>query len=147
MPASTRAATPTPPFITHCLELLGVLGPVRAKRMFGGWGLYAQDLFVALIASERLYLKTDATTRPHFEAAGGEPFVYDAKGQPMTIAAYWTVPDDAMDAPPLFEPWARLALTASVAARALKPLPTTKAKRKATAEPASTRRVPPAKAR
>ena len=146
MPAAARAAAPTPPFVTHCLELLAVLGPVRAKRMFGGWGLYAQDLFVALIAFDRLYLKTDASTRPHFEAAGGEPFVYGDKGQTMTMA-YWTVPDDAMDAPPLFEPWARLALQAAVAARALKPVSAKKPRPAHPAKPASPRRAPRAKAR
>lgn len=140
MPARASVA---PPFVAHCLELLTVLGPVRSKRMFGGWGLYAQDLFVAIIASDRLYLKTDPTTRAHFEAAGGEPFVFEAKGQ-ATTTSYWTVPDDAMESPPLFEPWARRALQAAVAARALKPA---SAVRAAEAKPASPRRAPPAKAR
>ena len=49
--------------------------------MFGGHGLYVDDLFVALIAYERLYLKTDAQTRAAFEAAGCEPFVYDGEGK------------------------------------------------------------------
>ena len=49
--------------------------------MFGGHGLYVDDLFVALIACERLYLKADADTRPQFAAAGCEPFVYDAQGE------------------------------------------------------------------
>jgi DNA transformation protein and related proteins len=49
-------AARTPPFVAHCLELLAVLGGTRARRMFGGWGLYADDFFVALIADERLYL-------------------------------------------------------------------------------------------
>jgi DNA transformation protein and related proteins len=142
MPTSTAAM---PPFVSHCLELLAVLGPVRAKRMFGGWGLYAQDLFVALIAFDRLYLKTDAQTRPRFEAGGGEPFIYDMNGQPKGLP-YWTVPDEAMDAPPLFEPWARLALQAAVAARALKPAPRPQRAAKKAA-PAARRRAPPAKAR
>ena len=117
MPA---ASARTPPFVSHCLELLSAFSPVRSRRMFGGWGLYAQDLFVALIADERLFLKTDATTREHFAAAGGEPFVFDSKGTPMTTS-YWTVPADAMDSPALFTPWARLAMSAAVAARLAKP--------------------------
>ena len=32
----------------------------RSRRMFGGHGLYVDDLFVGLIAFERLYLKVDA---------------------------------------------------------------------------------------
>ena len=144
MPAAPNR---TPPFVSHCLELLAVLGPVRVRRMFGGWGFYAQDLFVALVAAEQLYLKANDSTRGHFEAAGGKPFVYSAKGQAMTMA-YWTVPDDAMDAPRLFEPWARLALQAAVAARVAKPLRVTKPVPKPKpALPATPRRAPRAKAR
>jgi DNA transformation protein and related proteins len=39
-----------PLFVDHCAELLAPLGAVRVKRMFGGWGLYVDDIFLALIA-------------------------------------------------------------------------------------------------
>jgi DNA transformation protein and related proteins len=107
----------TPPFVAHCIELLEALGPVRAGRMFGGWGLYQGDVFIALIAFDRLYLKVDSDTMPRFQAAGCEPFVYGGKGQPMTMS-YWTVPPEALDSPALMLPWARLAVQAALAARA-----------------------------
>ena len=107
-------------FSTHCLELLGTVGSARARRMFGGVGLYVDDLFVALIFAERLYLKADAQTRERFEAAGGQPFVYDAKGKAMSMA-YFTAPEDAMESPAQMQPWARLALEAALRARAAKP--------------------------
>jgi DNA transformation protein and related proteins len=105
--------------VDHCLELLAPLGAVRARRMFGGHGLYVDELFVALIAFERLYLKVDATTQPAFEAAGCEPFVYDGKGTPVTMS-YWTVPAEAMESPALMQPWARQAIAAALRARAAK---------------------------
>lgn len=104
-------------FVSHCLELLASLGAMRARRMFGGWGLYAGDVFVALIAQERLYLKVDDSSRERFAGAGCEPFVYTGQGKPVTMS-YWTAPDDAMDSPALMAPWARLALQAALAARA-----------------------------
>ena len=107
-------------FIGHCLELLSVVGSPRARRMFGGHGLYVDDLFVALVIGERLYLKTDPQTRPQFEAAGCEPFVYDAAGKQVSVA-YFSAPDDAMESPPQMQPWARLALSAALRARAAKP--------------------------
>jgi len=64
----------------HCVELLSPLGAARSRRMFGGHGIYVDDLFVALIAYDRIFLKTDEETRPAFVAAGCEPFVYDAGG-------------------------------------------------------------------
>ena len=56
--------------VDHCLELLAPLGAVRARRMFGGHGLYIDDLFVAIIAFDRLYLKADEATRERFAGAG-----------------------------------------------------------------------------
>jgi DNA transformation protein and related proteins len=105
--------------VDHCLELLAPLGAVRARRMFGGHGLYIDELFVALIAFERLYLKADAVSEPAFRAAGCGPFVYDGKGRPMTMS-YWTVPAEAMESPALMQPWARQAIDAALRARAAK---------------------------
>ncbi len=110
----------TAALVDHCLEQLAPLGAVRAKRMFGGYGLYLDELFVALIAFERLYLKVDAKTQPAFESAGCEPFVYDGKGKPIRMS-YWTVPAEAMESPHLMEPWARHAIAAALRARAAKP--------------------------
>ena len=105
--------------VAHCLDLLAPLGAVRARRMFGGHGLYCDDLFFALIIFDRLYLKVDAQSQPAFAAAGCEPFVYDAKGKPMTMS-YWTAPPEAMESPALMQPWARQALAAALRARVAK---------------------------
>ena len=106
-----------PEFVSHCRELLAPLGAVRVRRMFGGWGLYVDELFVAIIAAERLYLKADAAARPSFEAAGCKPFVYDAKSKSISLG-YWSAPDEALESPALMQPWARLALQSALAARA-----------------------------
>jgi len=108
------------------LELLAPLGPVRARRMFGGHGVYLADVFVALVADERLYLKVNDSTRQSFADAGCEPFIYSDKHKPMTLN-YWTVPADAMESPDAMAPWARLALGAALgaalAARTVSPRP------------------------
>jgi len=106
-------------FVTYCLELLAPLGATRSRRMFGGHGFYIDDLFVALIAFDRLYLKADAQSRPHFEAAGCEPFVYDGAGKSVTLG-YFSAPEDAMESPALMQPWARLALEAALRGRLAK---------------------------
>lgn len=111
-------------FVAHCMELLGSVGAVRSRRMFGGHGFYVDDLFVALAVHERLYLKADAPTRPVFEAAGCTPFIYDKAGDgavKSVTVSYLSAPDEAMESPPLMQPWARLALAAALRARAAKP--------------------------
>lgn len=56
------------------LEQLGRVTRPSAKRMFGGVGVYADGLFIAVIDEDRLYFKVDETNRPDFEKAGCEPF-------------------------------------------------------------------------
>lgn len=111
----------TPPqdgYVAWCLELLGSIGTVRAKRMFGGHGLYADDVMIGLIAGEQLYMKSDALTRERWEAAGGRPFAYSRENRAAVTMSYWTPPDDAMDSPAAMAPWARLALEAALRSRA-----------------------------
>lgn len=110
-------AAPVPPFVAHCIEMLEPVGPLRVRRMFGGWGLYAQDLFIAIIAFERLYLKADKSTEARFQQAGGQRFEYVTEGRTVNLR-YWTPPADALDAPSLMQPWARLAMQAALSARA-----------------------------
>lgn len=123
----------------HSAELLAPLGTVKIRRMFGGQGLYVDDLFIALIFADRLYLKSDDESRAAFDAAGGEPFVFDGAGKTVTTS-YRTVPADAMESPGLMQPWARLAIAAALRARASKP---SSARRK----PKATDAAPPASAR
>lgn len=108
-------------FTDHCLELLGSIGPVRAKRMFGGQGFYADDVMFALIAFETLYLRVDDTCKAVFEHAGGEPFLYDGRQRGRAVAMpYYTVPSEAMDEPEAMAPFAQLALEAAHRAKAAK---------------------------
>lgn len=53
----------------YVLEELGKVTAVRARAMFGGYGIYAHDAMFALISSEDiLYLKVDDVSRPTYEA-------------------------------------------------------------------------------
>jgi DNA transformation protein len=107
-------------FSQHCCELLSVVGAVRSRAMFGGRGIYIDDLFVALIASEQLYLKVDALTKPQFEAAGCTAFRY-RKDDEWLAMGYFSAPEEAMESAALMQPWARLAVAAALRARLKKP--------------------------
>ncbi len=125
MPSPRRpGASPSPTgrphavgVVAHGAELLAPLGTVRSRRMFGGHGLYVDDLFIAIVADEQLYLKADAETEGRFREAGCHAFVYEAAGRRVALN-YWTVPDAALESAAEMLPWGRLAMGAALRARA-----------------------------
>lgn len=92
-------------------QLRRVLPDVRAKRMFGGVGLYADELFFALIDDDVLYLKVDGETRPDFERRGLRPF--QPFGEGTATMQYYQLPEDLLEDPDALRPWAEGAIAAA----------------------------------
>ena len=103
-------------FLAHVLDLLAPLGAVAARRMFGGYGLYCDGVFFAIVLDNTLYLKADERNRTEFERAGAEIFRYSRQGKRVSLNFY-RAPEEAMDAPRLMLPWARSALAAALRSR------------------------------
>lgn len=106
-------------FVGYVVEALGALGPVRARRMFGGHGIYLGDLMFALIADDTLYFKVDDQNRAPYEAAGLAPFTYTNKGRTIRMS-YHEAPSEALDDPEVLCGWAREAIAAAGRARKCK---------------------------
>jgi DNA transformation protein and related proteins len=82
--------------------------------MFGGVGIYAAELFFALLYDDTLYFKVDDGTRPQFEERGMTPFrPFGAGGEEMQ---YYEVPADVLEDPEGLGAWAEAAI--AVARRA-----------------------------
>jgi len=123
-------------FIEQMHELLAPLGEVEVRRMFGGLGVYVDDVFIAVASDGRLYLKTDAESQPLFDAEGSEPFAFGKKGEVVTTS-YWSAPDSAMESAERMARWAQMAIVAAKRKAAAKPAKGANAapKKKATAAP------------
>lgn len=102
-------------FVNHLLDLLEPLGPVSARRMFGGHGIYLDRTMFALVADDTLYLKVDDETRAEFDAAGLEPFHYARQGKSYQMS-YHAAPEDALEDAELLRDWARKAVDAAMRA-------------------------------
>ena len=96
------------------VEQLERVTPVTAKSMFGGVGLYAQGLFFALIAEDRLYFKVDDSTRGDYEQQGMEPFRPFGEDHGM---GYYEVPIDVLEDAARLEPWMKKAIEAAAKAK------------------------------
>jgi len=86
-----------------CGQLDGI-AELRAKRMFGGYGLYAGSVFFAIIHQGCLYFKTDALSQWRYEEAGMAPFRPSEK---QTLRRYYQVPVAVIEDSETLQRWAR----------------------------------------
>ncbi|MGB0389683.1 MAG: TfoX/Sxy family protein, partial [Ardenticatenaceae bacterium] len=107
----------SPSYREYILEQLIPLLPIRARNMFGGVGIYSEDLFFAIISDDTLYFKVDDSNRPDYEAQAMPQFLH---------MQYYQVPPDVLEDPLELHYWAQKSL--AVAKR--KPKKKRKKKRK-----------------
>lgn len=100
-------------FIAHVHDLLGSMGKVATRAMFGGHGVYLDGVMIGVIMEDALYLKVDAETQLHFEAVGSQPYVYLGQREPITMS-YWSAPEEALESARAMRPWAELARAAAM---------------------------------
>ncbi len=119
-------------FVEFLHEVFHCFGSLRSRPMFGGYGIYHQEVMIGLVASDVLYLKTDAQTAARFAEAGCRPFEYTKNGVVMQMS-YASAPVEIFDDPQAARVWASLAFEAAL-----------RAKNKTARAPASRRaRTPP----
>ncbi|MDP1627880.1 TfoX/Sxy family protein [Parvibaculum sp.] len=102
-------------------DQLGPLGPVRIRNMFGGAGVYLDDLMFGLIVGETLFLKADERNRSDFEAEEMGPFLYEPPSGKTVAMSYYELPERLYDDPDELVLWARKALDAALAAKSAQP--------------------------
>ncbi len=105
------------PFVERIQALLTPLGPARSRRMFGGYGIFMDDLMFAIVAGGKLYLKVDPSSEPEFQRAGSAPFTYRRQGRQISMS-YWSAPVGSLDDMAALQPWADRALAAARRAKA-----------------------------
>jgi len=105
----------TPSYRAFVLEQLQVVGPVTAKAMFGGVGLYCEGLFFGLIDDDTVFLKVDDGNRADFEAAGMSPF--RPYGDESYSMKYFELPAEALENSEALRVWAAKSLEAARRAR------------------------------
>ncbi len=93
-------------FVDHLSEVFSRFGTIKARKMFGGHGIYHDGVMFALVADEILYLKADNTIAAYFESAGLPQFEYD-KGDKIVKMSYYRAPDEIYDDPDRALSWAR----------------------------------------
>ena len=103
-------------------ELFVAFGAVGIRRMFSGYGLFADGICFSLFLQGELYLKADETTAPRFAEEGSRPFSYTQKksGKVVTVNSFWRLPERLYDDPEDLAAWARQAFAVAQRTQAAK---------------------------
>ena len=101
--------------VDYLHDVFRLLGTVRVRRMFGGHGVYLDDLFFALVDDEVLYLKADAESAAHFRELGLRQFEYVKEGKAMAMG-YYEAPPEVLDDAEQARFWGQLAVDAALRA-------------------------------
>ena len=106
-------------FRAFVLEQLAGIETVQARAMFGGVGLYANDVFFGIVAADALYLKVDDSNRGQYEAEGMTAFQpYPGKTTPKS--SYYQVPARVLEDGDELTAWARASVRVAAGATARK---------------------------
>lgn len=78
-------------------DVMSDISGVTSKRMFGGYGIYKDEILFAIISDGKLYFKVGEYNRADFEKAGSKPLMYSTKKKENIALSYWELPADIME--------------------------------------------------
>ncbi len=100
-------------------ELLKDVAGVRARAMFGGYGLYKDDTIFACVINDKVYYKVGESNMTEYVKAKSKPFTYKSNGKEYAMS-YWLVPKKVLSSPKLLKEWTKKAVAVAVEARKVK---------------------------
>ena len=107
-------------------------GALRSRRMFGGVGLYSDELFFGLIDDDTLFFKTDDSNIARYRARNMPRFMPFPGPARSGSIGYHQVPADVIEDAETLVEWARKSVAVALASQATKSKAKSKAKAKAT---------------
>jgi len=90
-------------------ELFAGLGVLEFRPMFGVGGLFCDGTMFAVIADERVFLKTDEASRNDYRRENAAAFIYRARDGSEIVTSYYELPARVFDDPGEAIVWARRA--------------------------------------
>jgi DNA transformation protein len=104
-------------FLAYVLDQLAALGGVGSRSMFGGVGLYCDELFFGLIADDTLYLRVDDANRGDYTARSMQPFRPYADRAQLSMS-YYEAPAEVLENAAELIAWARRSVEVAMRAPA-----------------------------
>lgn len=104
-------------YLNYLVECMAFIQDLRVRAMFGGYGLYQDDLIFAIVVKDVLYLKSDAAIRNEFTRRGLRPFAYTVWSDKSVTMQYFEAPPDVFEQPEIMQEWTQKALGAALKAK------------------------------
>ena len=106
-------------YLQYVLGQLDGLRGVVSRRMFGGAGLYQDEVFFGLLFRDTLYFKVNDTNRADYESRNMGRF-QPYPDKPYLSFTYYEVPADILEDREELTSWARRSIAAALATAAEK---------------------------
>jgi DNA transformation protein len=101
-------------FIQHLLDdQLSAISGLRAKGMFGGYGIYQHKKIFGIVIRDELYLKAKDSLAAEYRTAGAEPFTYQKNSKTYSMC-YFKVPEHIFNNKESLSTWAKKSIALSV---------------------------------
>ncbi len=94
-------------FKDFVLDQLVGMDDVEARRMFGGFGLYQDEIFFGIVHKGKLFFKIDESTVGEYRKRKMKPFRPNPK---QTLKSYYQVPVDVVEDADALREWAAKAI-------------------------------------
>jgi DNA transformation protein and related proteins len=94
-------------FEGRALDRLSELGDITSRPLFGGHGIYWNDVIFGILFRGRLYFKVDDESKDEYLARGMGPFQPNER---QTLKSYYEVPPEILDDQEALLSWAREAI-------------------------------------
>jgi len=114
----------SPSYLDFVLEQLSGVRRVSHRRMFGGVGLYSDDVFFAVIDNDTMFFKVNDETRSRYEARKMPAFAPIPGKPPMR--GYYQVPPGVLEDADELTSWATQAVAVGAAAPPKRRRPTSR---------------------
>ncbi len=98
-------------FRDYILDQLSDWGGITCRAMFGGYGLYQNGVFFAVLTHDELYFKVDDESRPIYRERQMKPFLTNEHEMTST---YYQVPIEIIEDNEALMAWAIRAREAAV---------------------------------
>ncbi len=79
--------------IKDSMKLFEPLGKIKSHSMFGGYGIFADEIMFAMVANGLLHIRADKDTTKHFKQQGFRPYIYKKRGRPV-VTKYFTITEE-----------------------------------------------------